>query len=177
MTDLSQKVRMYKGIRMRLYIKNKVFSRGGKIDVFDENGVSLFYTEREKSAFGAKLRIFYSSGVECLQIKERAMAFMPEYRISMDDKVVATVKRKFSITRSKYFVKESGWIIEGDFTKHNFTVSDGGNIVARVCERRLSWGDTFEIDVTNDDEKQLVLAIVVIINAATKKREISASEI
>ena len=59
-------------------------------------------------------------------------------------------------------------MVDGDFLAHDYTVSRGNETVARVSKVWLTWGDTYELAVSDTVNPVLALAIMLVIDACNE---------
>ena len=150
---------------MNLYIKQKVFSFGDKFTVYDGNGNDKYYVQGEVFSFGKKLHLYDLNGNEIAFIYQKVFSFLPKYYISMSGRDVAEVTKEFTFFRQEYTVSPVGWKINGDFWEHEYSITDGGSTVADISKEWMSWGDTYEITVSDGYNEIMALATCLIIDA------------
>lgn len=150
---------------MKLYIKQKVFSFRDRFTVKDEYGEDKYYVEGEILSLGKKLRIYDMGGNELAFVRERLLAFMPKFTIEINGREIAEIVKKFTFLRPKYYVDGLGWNVEGDFFSHNYDITDGNQRIVSIHKQFMAWGDTFEIDVQNNNDEIIALAVVLAIDA------------
>jgi uncharacterized protein YxjI len=104
--------------------------------------------------------------MEVAFISETVTFFMPRFSIIRDGSEVAEVVREFSLFRPKYRIDGLGWRVEGDFFDHEYWLTDeNGAIVTTVSKAWFSWGDAYEIDISDSVDPVTALAVVLIIDA------------
>ena len=156
---------------MNLYIKQKVFSFGDKFTVYDYNGNAVYTVQGEVFTFGKKLHIYDTQGKEVAYVHQKLLSFLPKYYISMNGRDVAEVVKEFTFFRQEYTVSPLNWKVNGDFWEHRYTISDGTNTVAKISKEWLSWGDTYEINVSNGYNEIMALATCLIIDACIETQD------
>ena len=57
----------------------------------------------------------------------------------------------------------------------NFTVSRGNEEIAQIRQKMFSWGNSYEVEIEDDDAQILVIALVIAINTV-KADEQAAKE-
>ncbi len=156
---------------MKLYVKQKVFSWRDKFSIADELGNAQFYAESEGISFGKRLHLTDMSGNELAYIYEKFMSFFPRYYISQYGQTVAEVVKEFSFFKPKYRIDGLGWRAEGDVFDHNYVLVDENDFtVAAVSKAWLSWGDAYEIDISEVADPVIVLAVVLVIDAVLERQ-------
>lgn len=160
---------------MKLYIKQKVFSWGDKFRIYDENQNDRYYVEGEVFSFGKKLHLYNHSGAEEAFIHQKVLSFLPKYYISRNNIDVAQVIKEFTILRQEYTVKGLGWTVNGNFLAHDYEITSDGRTIASISKRWFSWGDTYEIDISDDADEVMAICVVLIIDAVIAQSENSAA--
>lgn len=81
-----------------------------------------------------------------------------------DGSVVASLHQKMlTILKEKILVEAQGqdpWTLEGNLFKKDYTVTRGGQVIARISQKLASVADSFVVDVADGVDVALVLALV-----------------
>lgn len=149
---------------MKLYIQQKVFSWADRFTVFDASENALYYAEGELFTWGKKLHLYNAHGVEAAYIEQRLLSFLPRYTIYRDGTEVAVVTREFTFFTQRYTVDGPGWEVDGDFLAHDYEIRDDERLVASMHKEWLSWGDCYELDITDDGDTVTALSVVLVID-------------
>jgi uncharacterized protein YxjI len=161
---------------MNMYMKQKVFSWGDKFNIYDAEGGELYSVWGEVFSLGKKLHIEDMYGRELAYIRQKLVTFLPKFFISRDEHQVAEVVKKFTFLRHKYEIRGLEWVAEGNFWSHEFQIrSMDGHIVAEISKKWISWGDSYEISVTQGEDAVNVLAVVLVIDACIQMENDAAS--
>ena len=150
---------------MKLFMKQKVFSFRDRFTIKNEHGEDKYYIEGEILSLGKKLRIYDMSGNELAFVRERLLAFMPKFTVEINGREVAEIVKRFTFLRPRYYVDGIGWDVNGDFFSHNYDITDGNQIIVSIHKVFMAWGDTFELDIQNDNDEIIALAVVLAIDA------------
>lgn len=154
---------------MKLYMKQKVFSLRGDFDIYDENQVPVYSVQGKLMSFGRQLRLYDSAtGEELAHIKQQVMTLLPKMHVFYQNERIATISKKLTFFKQQYEIDTLGWSVEGDFFAHDYTVFDAqGRVVADINKKYLSWSDSFEVSIVQDDiDPAMVIAIVLAIDCA-----------
>ena len=151
---------------MKLYLKQKVFSFSDKYDVFDENENVIYNGEAKLFSFGAKIRLLDNMGEEKFYIEQKLMRFLPEYHIFRGEVLCAVVKKEFSFFTPKINVSSDygEFVILGDFFSMNFSVECNGEYIGCINKKWLSWGDTYELDISDSTDPAFFCSLVIAID-------------
>ena len=150
---------------MKLYMKQKVFSWADKFYIRDESGQYRYYIEGEIFTFGKKLHLYDQNGMERAFIWQKILSFLPRFYVEMDGMEVAEIQKEFTFFSPHYRVNGPGWEVEGDFWGHDYVIADKQGVVATVHKVWMSWGDSYEIDISDTQDEVMTLAIVLAIDA------------
>ena len=150
-------------------MKQKVFSLRGDFDIYDENQVPVYSVQGQLMSFGRQLRLYDSAtGEELAHIKQQVMTLLPKMQVFYQNERIATISKKLTFFKQQYEIDTLGWSVEGDFFAHDYTVFDAqGRVVADINKKYLSWSDSFEVSIVQDDiDPAMVIAIVLAIDCA-----------
>ena len=153
---------------MKLYIKEKVFSWGDKFTVKDEYGNDKYFVQGEVFSWGKKLHVYDMVGNEVAFIKQEVWSFLPRFYVYCNNVQVAEIKKEFSFIFPKYSVAGLGWEIEGRFMAHDYEIKKGSNTIVSISKEWMTWGDSYELDITNPEDEIVALAVVLTIDCVTE---------
>ena len=150
---------------MKLYIKQKVFSLRDRFTVKDEYGRDVYSVSGELLSLGKRLHIYDNSGMEAAFVKERLLTLLPKFIISAGGMRDVEMARKFSLFSPYYVISDIDWEISGSFTEHSYKITRRGRTVAKISKAWFTWGDSYEISVTDPENALMALAVVIAIDA------------
>ena len=150
---------------MKLYLKQKVFSWKDQGTVKDENGEDKYYIEGKIFSLGKQLTVRDANQRDVAFIKQKVLSFLPRFFVEMNGEQVAEIVKKISFLKQKYVINGPGYEVEGDFFAHDYSIVDGEKPVAVIHKKWMTWGDTFEIDISNEKDEVMILALVLAIDA------------
>lgn len=159
---------------MQLYMKQKVFSWKDKFSIMNEFGEDKYYVEGKVISIGKKLRIYDPNDNELAFVNQKVVSLMPKFVVEMNGEEVATIKKKFTLLKPKYIIEGPGWEVQGDFLGHDYTITDKGNPVVSIHKKWMAWGDTFELDITDEAHEVLAVASVLAIDAVMDNQQNSS---
>ena len=149
---------------MKLYIKQKVFSWGDKFTVRDAMGEERYHVEGEVFSWGKKLHVYDINGREAAFIKQELWTLMPKFHVYCGDRHMAEIKKQFTFFFPKYTIDGLGWEIEGSFMEHNYQITQNGVPIVSIRKEWMSWGDSYELDISNAQDEIIALAVVLTID-------------
>mgnify|MGYP000206025117 CR=1 FL=1 len=82
-----------------------------------------------------------------------------------EEVLVAEVQKRFSF-RPKFTVQalNNEMVVEGSLFGHNFSVMNNGELVAAISKKVFSFGDSYEIEIIPNENKELYLFLVIVID-------------
>ena len=156
---------------MQLYMKQKVFSWNDKFTIQNSFGEDKYFVEGKLISIGKKLRIYDAAGTELAFVNQKVVSLMPKFCVEMNGEEVAVIKKKFTLLKPKYLIEGPGWEVQGDFMGHDYVISDGGRPVVAIHKKWMAWGDTFELDITDESHEVLAVAVVLAIDAVMDSQQ------
>lgn len=153
---------------MKLLIKQRVFSWADTYDVYDEQGIPVYFVQAEVFTLGHRIHIFdKATGVEVASIRQKVMTFVPTFYLEMGGMDVGSIQRQISLLRPRYVLDMNGWTVTGDFLCWDYDVLDGsGRSVMHISKEPLRWGDTYVLDIPDPRDALICLLIAISIDAA-----------
>lgn len=149
---------------MRLFIKQQVLSLKDRFTVKDENEMDRYFVEGEFLSFAKKLRIYDQHNNEVLYIEQKLWKFLPEFDLYIKDEKVATVKKEWALFNNNYTIHGQDWDIEGSVMAHDYVIKSQGRIIADINKKWISWGDTYEITIHEEEDYLILLGTVIVID-------------
>ena len=69
-----------------------------------------------------------------------------------------------SVFGQEYTLEGTDWTVDGDFWEHRYEISGSSGSVASIAKAFFSWGDSYQIDISDGADEVLVLATVLAID-------------
>ncbi|NLC41686.1 MAG: hypothetical protein GX775_02385 [Erysipelothrix sp.] len=149
---------------MKLHLKQKVFSFVGRFSIKDDQGSEKYYAESQILSWGRKYRVYNQYHEEVIFIQEKIFSFLPKYFIRINGVDVARIEKQFTFFKPKYELIAHGWEIDGDWTGHDYDIKHQGNLIASIRKEWFTWGDSYYVDINDDQHELMCLAIVIAID-------------
>lgn len=159
---------------MKFYIKQKVFSLKDKFTIMDEAQNVRYEVKGKFMSIKNKLELADKDGVTLLRSERKVFSFMPTYYIyDSRNQELAMVKRIFGFKpKFNLRVLHNDYYVDGSFYGHSFGVYDNrNNLVASISKKYISWGDTYEIDVQDENNLEVLLFMVIIIDQVVHEKK------
>ncbi len=151
----------------KFYIRQKILSFVDKYNVYNEKMELMYFAKSDFFTLAAKLHL-YRAGLdqEIYLIKKRLFTFLPKYDLYKDNKIVATIKKKFTfLIQALHIESEYGnFDIIGDFLNHNYSISKNNQEVCKLKKVWLTIGDSYEILIEDDENIDFYIALVILID-------------
>lgn len=155
---------------MKLYIKQKVLSLNELFWVKDEKGNDIY------SVTGSFLKIpksFYIKDTKdnvVATIDRQMFQLFGVYDIQAKGETIR-VLRNFGFLRKSFAIDGIDWHLQGDLFSHEYDITRGNRIIMSLRKRWFTWGDTYELDILDEENALLALAISICVDYEIKKSE------
>ena len=101
-------------------------------------------------------------------IKQEIWTLLPCYHVFCDGQHVAEIKKEFTFIFPRYSIEGLGWQIEGQFLAHDYEITQNGSKIVSITKEWMTWGDSYELDITNKKDEIVALAVVLTIDCVTE---------
>ena len=150
---------------MKLLFKQRLFSWFDSYDIYDEAGSTVFTVEG-KLSWGHKLHILNRFGDHIGTVKQVVLTFLPTFELYEEDRLIGTIKRKFTLFKPAYEIDFNSWHIEGNFLEWDYRITDAaGRVVATISKELFHLTDTYVIDAADDIDALYPLMVTLAIDA------------
>lgn len=154
---------------MTVYYINQNFSFFDRFTIKDENKEDVFFAEEKALSFAKKIHLKAMDGEEILRIEEEVFSFLSHYNFYIGEENIAELKKEMSFFKPRYKMAFPNWSIEGNIWEHHYEIKEEGDVIARIDRKLLSFMDAYEIEIFKKDYDELVLGIVIAIDADLAK--------
>lgn len=159
----------------QLYIKQKVFSLNEKFTVKDEEERDVYYVEGSFMKIPKTFSIMKSSREEVALITKKVMSFLPKFYVEVNGNEVLTIKKEFSFLKARYTIEGAGIEVIGNWWDMNFEVIRNGEIIGKVSKEWFTWGDSYKIEILDEETETIVIALVIAIDCVKADHAAAAS--
>lgn len=147
-----------------LYIKQKLLSLGGKFTVMDEREQPCYFVEGSFMRIPKSFVITNAAGQEIAQITKKVFSFLPKFYVSKHGTEIAMIEKEFSLFKARYNISAAGLEVQGSWWDMDFSVFRGGHTIASIKKKWFKLADTYEISIYEEQEEELVIALVIAID-------------
>ncbi|HNW69452.1 MAG TPA: LURP-one-related family protein [Bacteroidales bacterium] len=151
---------------MKYIIRQKIWSVKDRFSIKDEFENDRFFVESKFLTLGNKLYLLDAYGNQLFYIEQKLFKIMPVYEIFSGDQLFAVLKRKFSFLKPKVEIDQNGtfYLISGNALAHEFTITRGNTLVARVSKEWFAFSDTYGVDIVSGENEAFILSLVICID-------------
>ncbi|WP_151737485.1 LURP-one-related/scramblase family protein [Paenibacillus tengchongensis] len=158
----------------QLYIKQKVFSLSEKFTVKNQQEQDVYYVEGSFMQIPKTFSIRNTAGDEVALITKKVFSFLPKFFVEVDGREILTIKKEFSFFKAHYTIDSADIEVHGNWWDMNFQVLQHGSVVGEVNKEWFTWGDSYKVDIWDEEMEAIMIAIVVAIDCV-KADEASAA--
>ncbi|MFD1412573.1 LURP-one-related/scramblase family protein [Oceanobacillus jeddahense] len=161
----------------QLYIKQKVFSLNEKFTVKNQEEKDVYYVEGSFMRIPKTFSIKDAKGEEVALITKKTLSFLPKFFVEVNGQEVLAIKKGLSFFKARYTIDAAGIEVRGNWWDMNFQVYQHGEIIGKVSKEWFTWGDSYKVQVVNEEMETSLIALVVAIDCvkADEKGAASAS--
>ncbi|MBS4196365.1 LURP-one-related/scramblase family protein [Lederbergia citri] len=147
-----------------LYIKQKVFSLSGKFTVKNQQENDVYYVEGSFLKIPKTFSIMNTNGDEVALISKKMFSFLPKFLVEVNGREVLTIKKEFSFLKARYTIDAAGIEVQGNWWDMDFEVLQHGDVVGRVNKKWFTWGDSYKVQILNEEMETIIIALVIAID-------------
>ncbi|MDF9840697.1 MULTISPECIES: LURP-one-related family protein [unclassified Paenibacillus] len=148
----------------QLYMKQKVFSLSGKFTVKNEQEQDVYFVEGSFMQIPKTFSIMNARREEVALISKKVFSFLPKFFVEVNGREVLTIKKEFSFLKARYTIDSAGIEVRGNWWDMNFQVLQRGSVIGEVNKEWFTWGDSYKIQILNEQMEAIMIAIVVAID-------------
>lgn len=148
----------------QLYIKQKVFSLSGKFTVKDEQEKDVYYVEGSFMQIPKTFSILNTTRDEVALITKKVFSFLPKFFVEVNGREVLTIKKELSFFKARYTIDSAGIEVHGNWWDMDFQVFQHGELVGKVSKEWFTWGDSYKVQILNEEMEAIMIALVVAID-------------
>lgn len=161
----------------QFYIKQKVFSLSGKFTVKDQQENDVFYVEGSFFQIPKTFSIMDTTRSEVALITKKVFSFLPQFFVEVKGREVVTIKKEFSFFKPKYTIDAAGIEVRGNWWEMDFQVLQHGEVVGKVNKEWFTWGDSYKVQILNEEMETIVIALVIAIDCVKADQAASSASV
>ncbi|MDO4711440.1 MAG: LURP-one-related family protein [Peptostreptococcaceae bacterium] len=157
----------------RLYVQQKIFKITDHYPIMDEDGNTVYQVDEDFQLIGKTVHVSDASGRHLFTVRRELLTFLPRFTVDFADGYDLTLQSKFSFFRNVIEVQPTGIgiTIEGDFFSKNFDVLKNGRLIGRIDRKLFTIGDKFAIEVADESNEELFIAVMIAVDAIIDAQE------
>ena len=159
----------------QLYIKQKVFSLSGKFTIKDQQEKDVYYVEGSFMQIPKTFSIMNTSRDEVALVTKKAFSFLPKFFVEVDGQEVLIIKKEFSFLKARYTIDAAGIEVLGNWWDMDFEVLRHGDVVGKVSKEWFTWGDSYKVQILDDEMETIIIALVVAIDCVKADQAAASS--
>ena len=161
----------------QLYIKQKAFSIGEKFTIKDEQENDVYYVEGSFMKIPKTFSIMNTTRDEIAHITKKTFSFLPKFHVDVNGKEVLTIKKDFSFFKARYTIDTADIEVQGNWWDMEFQILQQGEVVGKVKKEWFTWGDSYKIQILDEEIEAIIIAIVVAIDCVKADQAASSAAI
>ena len=151
----------------RLYAKQKVLKFEDHYAVTDESEAPVYYIDQNLKIFGYDVHVSDKDKNPLFSVDQELMHLMPTYHVRFENGDIMDIKARFALFKKKIDITYKGkdLRLEGDIFSWDFRILDASDQEVAAIQRKLfTWGDTFVIDVLDDNYADVAVAMMIVMD-------------
>ncbi|HSI67048.1 MAG TPA: LURP-one-related family protein [Planococcus sp. (in: firmicutes)] len=158
-----------------LYIKQKVFSLTEKYTVWDEQQRDVYFVEGSFFKIPKTFSIMDADGNEITRITKKTFSFLPTFFVEVEGREAITIKKEFTFLKQRYAIEAEGIDVQGNWWDMDFEIMRNRDVIGTVSKQWLSWGDSYRVQVLDEDLEHLIISLVVAIDCVKSDQAAASS--
>ena len=158
-----------------LYIRQEIFTLGEKLTVKDDQQENIYYIEGSFFQIPKTFSIMDENRNEVALITKKILSFLPKFYVEVQGKQILTINKELSFFKARYTIDAEGIEVQGNWWDMDFQVYKQGQLVGQVKKEWFTWGDSYKVQILDEDVQTIVIAIVVAIDCVKSDEAVAAS--
>lgn len=159
----------------QFYIKQKVFSLSGKFTVKDQQENDVYYVEGSFMQIPKTFSIMDAKRDRVALITKKTFSLLPKFFVEVNGKELITIEKEFSFFKARYSIDAEGIEVHGNWWDLDFQVLRHGEVVGSVSKQWFTWGDSYQVQILDEEMETIVIALVVAIDCVKADQAAASS--
>lgn len=158
---------------MKLYMKAKIASIHDKIEITDENKNPVYHIQSKLLSVHNVTYLRDANGTDVATITRKVVSLHDTHVIEMSDgRTVELRSELLHIVKDVLDITELGWQLQGNLGLHDYRLVDGeGHLLAQTHRKWMSLHNTYEIEIVDEENMDLIVAVLVTLDKMVGDRE------
>lgn len=162
----------------RLYFKEKFFKITDHYPILDEDGNEAYYLDQDFTFIGYKSYVTDKNKNKIFNINKKIISFFPRYTVSFADGSTMVVQQKLELLRHRVhvYLENETLDLKGNIFHYDFEIKNKyGKDIGAVSRRLLSFTDTYELTIFDENYTEELIALVICLNNMIDNERANAS--
>jgi uncharacterized protein YxjI len=158
--------------KRKFQMRENALSIGDDYWIEDENGTKAFKVNGKVARLRDTWVLEDATGAEVAKIREKKLSIRDKIKIEFGDRE-ATVKKELISIRDRFIVDVDNGPdlkVHGNIVDHEYDVDRDGDKIAEISKKWFRIRDTYGVEVEDDRDTVLVLAVSVAVDALSHDR-------
>ena len=158
-----------------LFIKQKLFSIGEKFSIINQQEEDVYYVEGSFMQIPKTFSIMDTKRNEIALITKKVFSFLPKFFVEVNGQEVLTIRKEFSFFKPRYTIEAADIEVEGNWWDMDFQILQRGTIIGKVNKQWFTWGDSYKVQVLDEEVEAIIIAIVIAIDCVKADQAASSA--
>lgn len=157
----------------QLFIKQKVFKITDHYPVLDAEGNEVYWVDEDFQFIGKTIHVTRPDGSHVFTIEKELFRFLSHFVACFHDGKKITLSQQLRLFNTAIDVISDDYelSLEGDIFGLDFEVFSQNAKVGHIYSMFLTWGDTFVIDVIDEEFEEELLALMIMVDYIKDQRQ------
>lgn len=147
----------------------------GKFTVKNHEEKDVYFVEGSFMKIPKSFSIKNSAGAEVALITKKTFSFLPKFFVEVNGQDVLTINKEFSFFKSRYSIDAANIEVQGSWWDMDFEIFQHGEMIGKVNKEWFTWGDSYKVQVLNEEMETIVIALVIAIDCVKSDQSAAAS--
>lgn len=158
-----------------LFIKQKLFSLGEKFTIKNQEEEDVYYVEGSFMQIPKTFSIMDTKRNEIALITKKVFSFLPKFFVEVNGQEILTIRKEFSFFKPRYTIDAADIEVEGNWWDMDFQILQRGSIIGKVNKQWFTWGDSYKVQVLDEEVEAIIIAIVIAIDCVKADQAASSA--
>ena len=108
-------------------------------------------------------------------ITKKVFSFLPKFFVEVNGQEMLTIKKEFSFFKARYTIDAADIEVHGNWWDMDFQVLQHGIVVGKVNKEWFTWGDSYKVQILNEEMEAIIIALVVAIDCVKADQAAASS--
>ncbi|MEW4353340.1 LURP-one-related family protein [Streptococcus pneumoniae] len=159
----------------QFYIKQKLWSLGGKFTIKDEYDQVCYQVEGSLFKWMKSFKILDLQGQLVSTIQRKFTWFLPRFEVEVKGQTRFVIQKKLSWLKPRYEIENLGLEVLGNIWDMKFDLIESSRVVAHIDQEWFRMTSTYDVAVYDEDYCDMAIALVIAIDYVKAMREASTT--